>query len=110
MFWSINLNKNAEPDKHEYRGHGIGFDSCPEFSLTDDSVSKNLVIVGVDMSSSGHIDNKNNDILILDKTTKQGLNNTTLAAIAEYSINCTRLQRTFLSKSSLYWKQPFFIC
>ena len=90
MFWSIKLNRNAERDKYEYRGYGIGFDSCPQFSLTDSSVGKNL-IVGVDMSSSMHIDNKNKDILILGKTTKQGLNDTTWTAIAEYSINGSRL-------------------
>ena len=36
-----------------------------EFSLPDGSVGKNVIIVGVDISSSVHIDNQKKDILIL---------------------------------------------
>ena len=39
------------------------------------------------MSSSEHIDNKGKDILLLGKGPTQGLNNTTLAAETQYSIN-----------------------
>ena len=47
------------------------------------------------MSSSVHIDNKNNDTLILGKGPIQGLDNTTLTAEAEYFINFSRSQRKF---------------
>ena len=36
-------------------------------SLPDGSVDKNLILFGTDMSSSVHIDNKNNVILISGK-------------------------------------------
>ena len=48
---------------------------------------KNVVILGVDMSSSVHIDNKGKDISILVKWLTQGLNSTKFTAEAEYSIN-----------------------
>ena len=41
------------------------------------------------MSSSEHIDNKGKDILLLGKGPTQGLNNTTLTAETQYSINFT---------------------
>ena len=47
------------------------------------------------MSSFVHIYNKNKDILILGKGPTQGLDNTTLTAEAEYSINFSRSQRKF---------------
>ena len=42
-----------------------------------------------------HIDNKKKDILILDKGPKQELDDTTLTAEAQYSINSSRSNRTF---------------
>ena len=39
------------------------------------------------MSSSMHANNKNKDILILGKGQTKGLDNTSLTAEAEYSIN-----------------------
>ena len=85
-----------------YSGYGIGSHSRSEFSLTDGSVGKSDIIFGVDMSSSVnidnnkigadmsssvHIDNNEKDILILGKDLTQGLDDTTLLAEAQYSIN-----------------------
>ena len=56
------------------------------------------------MSSFLYIRNKNKCILILGKGPTQGLGNPTLTAEAEYSINFSKSQ-----KSSLQWKQQFFI-
>ena len=47
------------------------------------------------MSSSVHTDNKNKDILIICNGPTQGLDDTTLAAEAEYSINFSRSNRKF---------------
>ena len=49
----------------------------------------------VDMSSSVHVDNENNDTLILGKGATQILDNTALSAEAEYSINFSRSRRKF---------------
>ena len=47
------------------------------------------------MSSSVHIDNKGKDILILGKDPRQRLDNTTLTAEAQYSVNFSRSNRKF---------------
>ena len=65
LFGSVKLNKNADPDKYKYSGYNIGFDSRSEFSFTDESLGKSVIIFGADVNSSVHIDNKNKDILIL---------------------------------------------
>ena len=79
MFGSEKLTKNDDPDKYKYSRYGVGFDSRSEFSLPDSSMSKNVIIFGVDMCSSMHIDNKKKDVLILGKGPTQGLDDTTLS-------------------------------
>ena len=59
---------------------------CSEFSLLDGSMGKNVIMFGVDISSSAHIDNKKKDILILGSGPIQGLDDTTLTTEAQYSI------------------------
>ena len=76
------LTKNADPDKYVYSGYGIGFNLCWEFSLTDGSVDKNIIIFGVDMSSSVHIGNKRKNILLLVKGPTKLLDYTTITAQA----------------------------
>ena len=58
FFRSVKLTKNADLNKYKYRGYSIGFDSRSKFSLPDGSMGKNVIIFGVDMSSSVLIDNK----------------------------------------------------
>ena len=55
-FGGVRLAKNADRDK--YSDYGNGFHSHSEFSLPDGRVGKNIIILGVDMSSSVHLDNK----------------------------------------------------
>ena len=80
LFGSVKLTKNADPDKYEYRGYCTGFDSPLEFLFTDGSMGRNVIIFGVDMSSSVHNDNKNKDIGILGEGATQGLDDTILKA------------------------------
>ena len=55
---------------------------------------KSVEIFGVDMSSSSHIDNKKNDILILGKDPTQGLEHT-LTTEKLYSVNFTKENTKF---------------
>ena len=48
------------------------------------------------MSSSVHVDNKGNDILILGEGPTQGLDDTTLTAEAIYPINFTQPNKRFV--------------
>ena len=83
LFGSVKLTTNVDPDKYKYSGYGIGFDSRSQFSFTDGSIGKNVIIFGVGMSASVHSDNKGKDIFIPCEDSSQGLDdNTTLTAEA----------------------------
>ena len=56
---------NMVEDKYKYGSYG--FSSCSEFSLPDGTMGKNVFILGADMLSSVHIDNKRKYILILSE-------------------------------------------
>ena len=86
MFANLKIIENDDPDKCSYSGYGVAFTSRSDFSLLDGSMGKNIIIFGVDMSSSVHIDNKKKDILILGTGPTQGLDDTMLTAEAQYSI------------------------
>ena len=54
---------------------------------------ENVVVFGVDNSSSVHIDNRKKDISVLGKGPTQGLENATITTEAKYSINFSRSKR-----------------
>ena len=92
LFGAVTLTKNADIDKYGYSGYGIGFDRRSSFSFPGGEFGQNILIFGVDMSSSAHIDNKQKDILFLRKRPTQGLEHT---AEKMYSINCTVKKKKF---------------
>ena len=67
------MTKNADVSKYKYFGYGIGFDEKRTFSHQSGSFGNNAIILGVDMSSSVHVDNKKKDILVLGGGPRQGL-------------------------------------
>ena len=73
------------------------------FSWSDVSVScKNVIIFSTDMSSSVHACNRKKDILIVGKGQMHGLDNITLTAEKEFSINFTEQQKiVFFKKITL---------
>ena len=73
LFGPVSLSKNADIDRHGYSGYGIGFDRHGSFSFPGTGLGRNVIIFGVDMSSSTKIDNRKKDILILRKDPTQGL-------------------------------------
>ena len=48
-------------------GYGVGFDRKGEFSFLGGGYGQNVIIFGVDMSSSFHIDNKKGHINITNR-------------------------------------------
>ena len=107
---SVELTKNADPDKYICSGNSTGFDSGTECSFTDEWVVKNVIIFRADMSWYVHLDNKNKDILILGKRPTQGLDATKLTKELKYPANFTQSGKRICIKSTLWWKQQFFIC
>ena len=73
MFIWCGYFRNAYIDKYRYYGYGIGFDRRSSFSFRGGGFAQNIIILGADMNSSIHIDNKGKDILILGKGPTQGL-------------------------------------
>ena len=73
LFGAVKLTKNIDIDKFKYSGYGIGFDRHGSFAFPDTGSGKNVIMFGVDMSSSAHIDQKKKDILILGNSPTQGL-------------------------------------
>ena len=93
LFGAVTLTKNTDIEKYGYSGYGIGFDRS-SFTFPGGGFSQNVLIFGVDMSSSAHIDNKKKDILLLGKGPTQGLEYT-LTAEKMYSINFTVTKKKF---------------
>ena len=89
MFAAVSITKNADIDKNKYSGYGIGFDRTGVYLPPDGTFGRNVVIFGVGMNSSVHVDNKGKDILILGKGPTQGLDEHSLTAEKMYSVNFT---------------------
>ena len=53
---TVTLTKNININKYGYSGYGIGFDRRSSFSFPGGGFGQNIIIFGVDMSSSVHID------------------------------------------------------
>ena len=51
---------NSDKEKYLYRGYGITFDSAGSWSFNSNT-ARNVIIFGVDNSSSSHADNHKNN-------------------------------------------------
>ena len=91
LFGAAKLTKNADKDKYRYSGFGIRFDDHRTFPLSNSSgFGKNVIIFGVDMSSSAYVNNRKKNVLILWKVPVDVLDDTTPTAEKEYAINLTK--------------------
>ena len=73
LFGAVTLAKNADMGQCKYSGYWIGFDRYGVFSFPGIELGRNVIIFGVDRSSSTKVDNMKKDILILSKGPTQGL-------------------------------------
>ena len=74
LFGAIKITKNADYSKNNYAGYGLCFDQGGEFSHTvrqgnfdRTTDARNVIIFGVDMSSSIHVTNRANNIYVMGK-------------------------------------------
>ena len=100
LFGAVSLTKNADIDRYEYSGYGIGFNRHGIFSFPGTGLGRNVTIFGLEMSSSTKIDNRKKYILILGKGPTQGLEHT-LSAQKMYSITFPVTRKKFCL--SLYY-------
>ena len=90
LFGVVSLSKYADARKYKYSGCGNAFGRTSSFSFPGGGDGQNVIIFGVDMNSSMHVDNKGKDILILGKGATQGLGKHSLTAEKMYSINFSK--------------------
>ena len=95
FIWCIYLcNYYADIEKCGYSGYVIGFARRSAFSFPSGGFGQDVLLSGVDMSSSSHIDNKKKNILVLGKGPTQGLEHT-LNAEKMYSNNFAVVRKKF---------------
>ena len=80
LFGAVSVTKNADIGKYKYFGYGIGFDRRGAYLLPSSRFGRNLMIFGVDMRSSVHVDDKGKDVLILGRCPTQRLGEHSLTA------------------------------
>ena len=85
LFGAMQITKNADISKYNYKGYGICFDEGGTFGHTikEDNFNhttnaRNALIFGPDMSSSVHATNRANHIYVMGKAFDQSINDTTL--------------------------------
>ena len=73
MFGATNIVKNSDKGKWVYTGYEIAFDRAGSWSF-ENKFARNVVIFGVDNSSSYHADNRKNNFLVLGEGPTDGSN------------------------------------
>ena len=103
LFGALQITKNADTNKYDYKGYGIYFDEGGMFShkITEDgrvhaTMGRNAIILGVDMSSSIHATNRANHIYVMGEGFVQGIHDTTLYAEKNYWRNFTDPGKKFI--------------
>ena len=99
----MKITKNTDSSKNNYTGYGICFDGGGQFGHTVKqgnfnctTNAKNVIIFGVDMSSSIHATNRANNIYVMGKDFTQGCNDTTIYAEKLFHNNCTEFGVKFV--------------
>ena len=66
MLGATGIIKNSDKETYLYSGYGTALNGKGEWSFGND-YARNVVIFGVDISSSSHTDNQKNEFSILDE-------------------------------------------
>ena len=98
LFGAMQITKNADISKYNYKGYGICFNGRKEFAhvrkrgnFNDTTMARN-----VNVSFNKHANNKRNNIYVMGKDYVQRINDTTLYAEKIYYRNFTDLGRKFV--------------
>ena len=96
LFGAIQITKNADTSKYDYKGYGICFDEGGQFGHTiteggraHTTNARNVLIFGADMSFSVHATNRANNIYVMGKELIQGINGSTICAEKNFYRNFT---------------------
>ena len=98
LFGAMKITKNTDSSKNNYTEYGLCFDEGGEFGHTvrqgnfdRTANAKNVIIFGVDMSSSIHATNRANNIYVIGKDLIQGINDTSIYAEKLFHDNFYRI-------------------
>ena len=89
LFGATSIVKNSNKEKLVYSAYGIAFDGKDEWSFGNGN-AKNVIIFGVDVSSSSHADILNNNFLVLGEGDTFGINGSFGAPEKKFSFNFTK--------------------
>ena len=73
MFWATNVVTNSDKENYVHGGYRITFGSAGSWDSGID-FARNVVVSGVDNSSSSHSDNQKNNFLMLGVGSTYGIN------------------------------------
>ena len=94
LFSAANIVKNSDEEKWVYNGYGIAFD-CAGLWNFDNEFAKNVVIFGVDNSSSSHTDNRKNNFFVLGKGPTYSINGSFSHQKKKFSIFFSKANTNF---------------
>ena len=99
----MQITKNADTSKYDYKGYGICLDEGGQFGHTiteggsaHTTNARNVLIFGADMSFSTHANNRANNIYVMGELFIQGINNTTIYAEKKFYRNFTDPGKKFI--------------
>ena len=103
LFGAMQITKNTDTSKYNYKGYGICFDEGGQFGHTiteggraHSTNARNVLIFGPDMSFSVHATNRANHIYVMGKELIQGINETTIYAEKIFYRNFTDPGKKFV--------------
>ena len=103
LFGAMQITKNADTSKYDYKGYGICFDESEQFThvrkegnFSHTTLARNVIIFGADMSFSKHANNKANNVYVMSKDYVQKINDTTIYVEKMYYRNFTDPVKKFI--------------
>ena len=103
LFGAMQIIKNADNSKNNYKEYGICFDERSEFGhtiteggFTHTTDARNVLIFGADMSFCVHATNRANNIYVIGTGLTQGIHDTTLYAEKNFYRNFTDFGKKFM--------------
>ena len=103
LFGAMQITKNADTSKYDYKGYGICFDGGTQFGHTireggfdHTTNTRNVFIFGADMSFSIHATNRANHIYVMGDGFAQGIHDTTIYAEKNFYRNFTDPGKKFV--------------
>ena len=91
---ATNIVKNSDKENYLYSEYVITFGSADSWR-SDNNFALNVIIFGVDNSSSSHSDNRKNNFLILGEGRTYGINRSFGSPEKNFSINFTKANTKF---------------